>query len=155
MKNIIEFILTLISGTVIGFTSHIWYLENVHAQDSGETNPSASVVSSPESSFSKTMRVTAYCPGKCCCGKYADGVTASGHKIRPGDRFCAAPKSIPFGTMIDIPGYGRVPVLDRGGAIKCNKLDVFFDDAEGKTGHQRALKWGVRNAVVIMSGSKP
>ena len=151
MKNIIEFILTLISGTVIGFTSHIWYLENVHAQDSGETNPSASVVSSPESSFSKTMRVTAYCPGKCCCGKYADGVTASGHKIGPGDTFVAAPKNIPFGTLLIVPGYNNgkpVKVLDRGGAITAGRLDVFFHT------HKAALEWGVRN-VVVKSGIKP
>ena len=93
-------------------------------------------------------RVSAYCPAKCCCGKYADGVTASGHRIQPGDKFCAAPKSIPFGTMIDIPGYGRVPVLDRGGAIKEGRLDVYFDDADGKSGHERALIWGVRNLQV-------
>ena len=96
----------------------------------------------------QAMRVTAYCAAKCCCGKYADGVTASGHKIRPGDKFCAAPKSIPFGTMIDIPGYGRVPVLDRGGAIKEGRLDVYFDDGDGKSGHERALIWGVRNLQV-------
>ena len=93
-----------------------------------------------------------------CCGKYADGITASGHKIRPGDAFVAAPKNIPFGTLLIVPGYNGgkpVKVLDRGGAIKGNKLDVFFDDAEGKTGHQRALEWGVRNVVVTIIGSKP
>ena len=80
--------------------------------------------------------VSAYCPCSKCCGKYADGITASGHKIKAGDKFCAADKSIPFGTMIDIPGYGKVPVLDRGGAIKDGKLDVFFHT------HKRALLWG-------------
>ena len=49
MKDTIKFILTVICGMVIGSTSHIWYLENVHAQDSGETIPLASVVNSPES----------------------------------------------------------------------------------------------------------
>ena len=95
-----------------------------------------------EASETQTMRVTAYCAGKCCCGKFSDGITASGHVIRPGDKFCAAPKSIPFGTMIDIPGYGTVPVLDRGGAIKEGRLDVFF------ASHQAALNWGVKNLQV-------
>lgn len=83
-------------------------------------------------------RVTAYCPCERCCGKWADGVTASGHVIQPGDKFVAAPKSIPFGTMLDIPGYGCVPVLDRGGAIKGNRIDCYFPT------HQEALNWGVK-----------
>lgn len=82
------------------------------------------------------FNVSAYCPCPKCCGQYADGITASGHKIQPGDKFVAADKRFPFGTMLDIPGYGIVPVLDRGGAIKGNKLDVFFPT------HQEALNWG-------------
>ena len=31
---------------------------------------------------------------------------------------------IPFAKVLDIEGYGIVPVLDRGGAIKGNKIDV-------------------------------
>ena len=90
----------------------------------------------------KTWNVSAYCAGPCCCGEFADGITASGHKIQPGDCFVAAPKSIPFGTKLWIPGYNggkAVAVLDRGGAIKGNKLDVFFG---GKDGHQKALQFG-------------
>jgi len=80
--------------------------------------------------------VSAYCPCEKCCKRFADGITASGHKIQPGDKFVAAPPEIPFGTLIDIPDYGKVPVLDRGGSIKGNKLDVFFHT------HQEALQWG-------------
>ena len=87
------------------------------------------------------MRVTAYCPCSKCCGQYADGITASGHKIQPGDTFVAADKRYSFGTEMIVPGYndGRtVKVLDRGGAIKGNRLDVFFHS------HQEALEWGVK-----------
>jgi 3D (Asp-Asp-Asp) domain-containing protein len=87
------------------------------------------------------MRATAYCPCKKCCGKYADGVTASGHKIRPGDAFVAADRKYAFGTKMIIPGYNNtqpVEVLDRGGAISGNRLDVFFNY------HQEALEWGVK-----------
>jgi len=87
------------------------------------------------------MRVTAYCPCPKCCGEYSDGVTACGHEIQPGDTFVAADRRYPFGTEMLIPGYsnGRaVKVLDRGGAIKGNRLDVFFAT------HQEALEWGVR-----------
>ncbi len=87
------------------------------------------------------MRVTAYCPCQKCCGKYSDGVTAAGHKIRPGDAFVAADREYSFGTEMVIAGYKNgqpVKVLDRGGVIRGNRLDVFFDS------HQEALKWGVR-----------
>lgn len=80
--------------------------------------------------------VTAYCPCEKCCGRYADGVTASGYVIEYGASFVAAPESIPFGTMLDIPGYGIAPVRDRGGAIKGNRLDVFFPT------HREAMEWG-------------
>jgi len=88
------------------------------------------------------MRVTAYCPCEKCCGEWSDGVTASGHKIRRGDRFVASGPEYKFGTMVEVPGYGKVPVLDRGGAIKGNRLDVFFPT------HQEALEWGVKQLVV-------
>jgi len=88
-------------------------------------------------------KVTAYCPCAKCCGEYADGYTANGHKIRPGDKFVAADRSIPFGTMLAMPGYGRVPVLDRGGAIKGKRLDVYFPT------HKAALRWGVKHLEIF------
>jgi len=87
------------------------------------------------------MRVTAYCPCSICCGQYADGITASGHKIQHGDAFAAAGPEYSFGTEMIIPGYNggkAVRILDRGGLISGNRLDVFFDS------HQQALEWGVR-----------
>lgn len=90
---------------------------------------------------SHMMRVTAYCPCEKCCREFADGITACNHMIVPGDKFVAADKRYPFGTVFIIPGYndGRpVEVLDRGGAIKGDKLDVFFDS------HQQAIQWGVK-----------
>lgn len=153
MKDAIEFILTAISGVVIGFTSHIWYLENIHTGDPGETIPTASVASSPESFETETMRVTAYCLCRKCCNSWAvkgvnskgQRITASGHVIRPNDKFVAAPKDVPFGTMLIVPGYANnqpVPVLDRGGAIKGNRLDAYFPS------HREALDFGVKNVVV-------
>jgi 3D (Asp-Asp-Asp) domain-containing protein len=89
------------------------------------------------------MLVTAYCPCRKCCGKYADGKTASGKSIYAnGSAFVAADtRVLPFYTRLSIPGYkvGRpVPVLDRGGKIKGHRLDVFFRS------HRKALEWGRR-----------
>ena len=91
------------------------------------------------------MRVTGYCPCSKCCGQYSDGITANGHKIRPGDTFVAADKRYSFGTEMVIEGYSNgqaIKVLDRGGAIRGNKLDAFFHT------HQEALEWGVRHIDV-------
>lgn len=87
------------------------------------------------------MRVTAYCACRRCCGKFADGITACGHKIRRGDTFAAADKRYSFGTEMVVAGYNKgkpIKVLDRGGAIRGNKLDVFFQS------HKEAQKWGVK-----------
>jgi 3D (Asp-Asp-Asp) domain-containing protein len=95
-----------------------------------------------------TMEVTAYCPCKKCCGQNARGVTASGKHISHNDGlFVAADKGVPFDTKLVIPGYAggkAVPVLDRGGAIKGNRLDVFF------ASHKEALKWGRRKIEVTV-----
>ncbi len=93
------------------------------------------------------MRVTAYCPCSICCGKFADGVTACNHRIRPGDVFVAADKMYQFGTEMIIPGYNdnrSVQVLDRGRVIKGNRLDVFFHS------HAVAKKWGTRTLDVLV-----
>ena len=87
------------------------------------------------------MKVTAYCPCAKCCGRFADGRTADGHKIHWGDRFVAAPKNIAFGTEMIIPGYNHnqpVKVKDRGRVIKNNRLDVFYNT------HHTASRWGVQ-----------
>ena len=95
----------------------------------------------------KEMEVTAYCGCESCCGEYADGITASGYRIRQGDKLIAAPQTFQFGTRMFIPGYGLASVKDRGGSIKGNRLDVYFST------HEEALKWGRRKLqVTIFSG---
>jgi 3D (Asp-Asp-Asp) domain-containing protein len=87
------------------------------------------------------MEVTAYCPCTKCCGENAQGITASGRDVSYNNsRFVAADTSVlPFHTKLVIPGYhsgATVEVIDRGGAIKGNKLDLYFPT------HEEALQWG-------------
>jgi 3D (Asp-Asp-Asp) domain-containing protein len=86
------------------------------------------------------MEVTAYCPCTKCCGENAQGLTASGRDVTyNGGRFVAADTNVlPFGTKLVIPGYeaAAVEVIDRGGAIKGNKLDLYYPT------HEEALQWG-------------
>lgn len=95
------------------------------------------------------MEVTAYCPCPKCCGPNAQGITASGKTVDYADgRFVAADTAIfPFGTRFSVPGYhggSAVEVVDRGGAIKGNKLDVFFPS------HQTAVEWGRKQLAVTI-----
>ena len=98
----------------------------------------------PPISSVRRFRVTAYCPCAKCCGKWADGITASG--TRADHRLVAAPREFPFGTVMRIPGYGTVKVEDRGGAIKGDRLDVLFPT------HSEALRWGVQWVDVELVG---
>lgn len=95
------------------------------------------------------MEVTAYCACTKCCGPRARGITASGKRVSyNGGRFVAADtRLLKFNTKLLVPGYanGRpVEVIDRGGAIKGNKLDVYFDS------HQEARRWGRQWLVVTV-----
>lgn len=106
------------------------------------------------------LEVTAYCPCASCCGWKRDwlgrpvfaygplkgkskrvGVTASGTHAAPGT-IAADTDIFPFGTIMHVPGYGYGRVEDRGGAIKGDKIDLFFRR------HNDALSWGRRNIMV-------
>ena len=104
------------------------------------------------------MDASAYCPCTKCCDNWGTipvssgkRKTASGHTIKIGDKFVAAPRKYPFGTEMMIPGYnnGRiVKVEDVGGAIKGNKLDLYFDK------HTEALQFGRQKIAVKVKISK-
>ena len=85
--------------------------------------------------MSTTFEVTGYCPCKKCCNK-DDGITASGVKAKANHTIAAQKSIYPFGTKIQLDGYGTFVVEDVGGAIKGNRIDRFFNT------HQEALNWG-------------
>ena len=80
-------------------------------------------------------KITGYCSCSKCCGK-ATGRTSSG-TIATAGRTVAASSALPYGTKLNINGH-TYTVEDRGGAIKGNKIDIFFSS------HAQALAWGVR-----------
>ena len=86
------------------------------------------------------MEVTAYCACTKCCGPDAQGITASGlHVSHNKGKFVAADNDVlAMYTRVIVPGYDSrpVPVIDRGGAIKGYKLDLYFPT------HEEALQWG-------------
>jgi 3D (Asp-Asp-Asp) domain-containing protein len=96
------------------------------------------------------MRVTAYSPDEKSCGKWAVyKTTASGRSVYTNAMHLVAAdtKVLPFNSIISIPGYHDgepVPVLDRGGAIKGNRLDVLYPTDAA------ARKWGSKWLTVTV-----
>jgi len=88
-----------------------------------------------QSSGATIYKVTAYCACMKCCGK-TNGITASGTKATAG-RTIATDSKFAFGTKLSINGTTYI-VEDRGGAIKGNKIDMYFNT------HAEALAWGVK-----------
>lgn len=80
--------------------------------------------------------VTAYCPCTVCCGRWADGVTATGVRAVEGRTVAADWSVLPPGSRVRIPGLGWRVVEDRGGAIRGRMIDVFFES------HDVAKSWG-------------
>jgi 3D (Asp-Asp-Asp) domain-containing protein len=54
------------------------------------------------------------------------------------------PNVIPMGTRLYVEGYGEAIAADQGGAIKGNRIDLFFDS------RQEALDWGIRSVEVTI-----
>ncbi len=94
--------------------------------------------------------------GRYATGTYAGDIRlngggvrgASGKPVFPG--MVAAPKEFPFGTKMYIPGIGMTEVADRGGAIKGNRLDIWF--GYGDEALLNALKFGKRPCLVTVYG---
>ena len=76
-----------------------------------------------------------------CCGK-TDGITATGTKAISGRTIAVDPNVIPYGTEIVIDGHTYI-AEDCGGAIKGNRIDVYFDT------HSEALQHGVKQVEVF------
>src|SRR5258706_12388663 len=89
-----------------------------------------------------TYTVTAYCPCSECVGLYSGGPTASGVMPKPGVTI-AAPRSIPFGTILEIPGVGRRVVQDRLALRYDNRIDVFVRS------HTEAKRFGTKKLSVV------
>ena len=94
-------------------------------------------------------KLTGYCPCKKCCGSWTfdrpDGVVygASGNELKSGYSIAVDPSVIPYGTEVVINGV-TYRADDCGGAIKGNRIDVYFDT------HEEALEFCVKYADVFM-----
>ena len=89
----------------------------------------------------QTVVVTAYCSCPKCCGAKAGGLTATGTKAQLGT-IAADPSIFPFGTQLNVPGYGEGVVEDTGSRVKGFHIAVWFPT------HAQAQAWGSREMFV-------
>lgn len=84
----------------------------------------------------KQVVATGYTAGYESTGKTPDhpqyGITFSGVKVRRDlySTIAADRNVFPLGTILYIPNYGYGVVADTGGAIKGNKIDLYFETVE-------------------------
>lgn len=100
------------------------------------------------------FKLTAYCSCEKCCGKWAKNrpvdeegnqivIGASGEVLEAGISIAVDKNVIPYGSTVLIDGQAYI-AHDCGGAIKQNRIDVYFDD------HKAALKFGVQYEEVFL-----
>ena len=123
--------------------SYRWFAKK--GQRRGEKIEAAApvVASAPAESGLQRVVVTGYCSCPLCCGPNANGVTASGTKAQLGT-MAADPNIFPFGTQLNVPGYGDGVVEDTGPRVKGYHIDVWFPS------HAAAKAWGTREMYVAM-----
>lgn len=100
------------------------------------------------------FKITAYCPCEKCCGYWAtvrptdeNGepivYTASGKIAVQGVSVAADTSILPFGTVLVIGGH-EYTVQDRGGMVKGNHVDIYFDS------HEAAKEWGTQYMEIFV-----
>lgn len=103
----------------------------------------------PESKSLGEFKLTAYCSCSKCCGEWAnkrtDGVVrgSTGKELTAGYSVAVDPEVIPYDTVLIIDGKSY-KAMDCGGAIKGNRIDVYFNE------HNEALNFGVQYAEVFL-----
>ncbi len=94
--------------------------------------------------------VTAYCPCLECCGEYSDGITSRGRDAKTTRGVAVDPRAIPYGSIVNIPGYGSFVADDTGGAMRRDwdkgilHIDLRFND------HCKALEFGRKNLAITV-----
>ncbi|CAG9621035.1 3D domain-containing protein [Sutcliffiella rhizosphaerae] len=98
-----------------------------------------------------TVHATGYTAGYESTGKHPGdpsyGITYSGLKVKRDlySTIAADISVFPIGTILFIPGYGYGVVADIGGAIKGNKIDLYFDTVD-----EVFKDWGKRTIDVYL-----
>lgn len=90
-----------------------------------------------------TMTATAYDASYECNYPYYGQPSYIGLPLARGIA-AVDPNVIPMGTRLYVEGYGNAIAADQGGAIKGNRIDLFFES------HQEALDYGIKTVKVTI-----
>lgn len=131
-------------STDAGGTEELPEVEKLPGEDTPATECSFVDLGEPLGEFT----LTAYCPCSKCCGKWADGITATGTIATEGRTIAVDPSIIPYGSTVTIhfaDGSSHSYIAeDCGTGIKGNRIDVFFES------HKDAREFGVQGAYVSL-----
>lgn len=90
------------------------------------------------------FRTTGYCPCYQCSEGWGRS-TSTGAIAKSGHTIAVDPRVIPYGTRLMINGVVYT-AEDRGGGVKGNHIDIFFDN------HAQTRQHGSRNLEVFLVG---
>lgn len=155
-----------VSGISLSEMIHMYKkneVKEVHAAEQDKRAiPSTEVIRALESakdwSKYRSMEVTAtgYTAGRESTGKTKGhpeyGITYSGVKVKRDlySTIAADLRVFPIGTILFVPGYGYGVVADKGGAIKGNRLDLYYE-----TVRDVYNQWGKKklNVYIVKMGN--
>lgn len=84
--------------------------------------------------------ITAYCPCESCCGRWADGTTATGLPAGPGI-VAVDPEVIPLGSTVVIDGL-KYLAADTGSGVEGLHIDICM------ASHEDTVEYGTREEKV-------
>ena len=150
----------LIIGVILGLIIGSWFKDErietsepiSEAVEQVETAPTPEVKTISLGEY----KLTAYCSCEKCCGEWANirpldengnpiVYTANQSIAKQGVTVAADTNVLPFNSKILIDGHEYI-VQDRGGAIKGNRIDVYFES------HEEALQFGVQHKEIFLIG---
>lgn len=120
-------------------------LSNISSSSSGTTSGSTQVSRGSTSRGTKTitMVATGYDNSYESNYPYYGQPSYIGLPLQRGV-VAVDPNVIPMGTRLYVEGYGNAIAADQGGAIKGNRIDLYFDS------RQEAMNWGIKTIKVTV-----
>jgi 3D (Asp-Asp-Asp) domain-containing protein len=157
---LIGLIIGVTLGLIISLSSKDESEDDIILHKAGSTVESIPMTSlEPKVVSLGEYKLTAYCSCEKCCGHWATVrpldehgnpivYTANMSVAKQGVTVAADTNILPFGTVLLIDGH-EYTVQDRGGAIKGNRIDVYFES------HEEALQFGVQyKEIFIKEGTQ-